>query len=227
MTPAPIDRELLDAFIPEFTEGLARLTAADGAPAAGRVLDGLRAMASAMGLTPLEPGLEAAAAAADPFDAPALRAAAGRLRQALNQLAEPAAPAPVTVLVVDDSPTMRRIIRGILAGDADFAVVAEAADGVEALAALREHDPALILLDLEMPVLDGFGFLRHWALSGRGPVVVVSSAVPPGSQQALALRRLGVAAVVGKPTGALSFDLADKRGAAVLAAARRAAGLAA
>jgi CheY-like chemotaxis protein len=233
MSVPPLDRELLDAFVPEFADGLDRLERADGTAAATRVLDGLRPMVAALGLTTLEPGMEAAAAAAEPFDAAALAEAAALLRRALDALSgaraappETSVPAarPIRTLVVDDSPTMRRLVRTILARDAGFEVVAETADGAEALARLRELSPDLILLDLEMPVLDGFGFLRHWALEGCGAVVVVSSAAPPGSDAARALRRLGVAGVVGKPSGALSFDLADRRGDAVLAAARRAAG---
>jgi CheY-like chemotaxis protein len=237
MNAPPFDRELLDAFVPEFADGLDRLDRAGGTAAAMRVLDGLRPMVSALGLTALEPGMDAAAAAAAPFDPAALRQATGMLRLALHALsgAPPATPSPmppapgpgmrpVRTLLVDDSPTMRWLVRGILARDARFEVVAEAGDGAEALAWLLDLAPDLILLDLEMPVLDGFGFLRHWALAGCGAVVVVSSAAPPGSEQARALRRLGVAAVVGKPSGALSFDLADRRGDAILAAARRAAG---
>ena len=74
------------------------------------------------------------------------------------------------------------------------------------------------------PVLDGIGMLRRWALEGRGAVVVVSSAARPAEAMAVEARRLGVAAIVGKPSGALSLDIAE-RGAALLLAARRAVGL--
>jgi len=230
MTAPPVDRELLEAFVPEFLAGLGRLDGTATPQLAGRVLDGLRAMASALGLDALAPGLEAATAATDPFDATALQAAALQLRQAMARLtgASPPAPeaeAPWRVLVVDDSPTMRSVVRGIIAADPAFVVAGEASNGAEALAALERLDPALILLDLEMPVLDGVGFLHRWELAGRGQVVVVSSAAPPGTLAARQLRRLGVAAIVGKPAGALSFDLAERRGSAILSAARGALGL--
>jgi CheY-like chemotaxis protein len=232
MTAPPADRELLEAFIPEFLAGLVRLDAAATPQAAGRVLDGLRAMAMALGLDALSPGLEAANAATEPFDQTGLQAAAGLLRQAMAALTEDAPPpgmpntdAPRRVLVVDDSPTMRRMVRGIIEADAAFTIAGEAQNGAEALTALERLDPALILLDLEMPVLDGVGFLHRWALAGRGKVVVVSSAAPPGTPAARQLRRLGVSGVVGKPAGALSFDLAARRGDAILAAARDALGL--
>lgn len=230
MTAPPVDRELLEAFVPEFLTGLERLEGTATPQMAGRVLDGLRAMASALGLDALAPGLEAATAATEPFDPAGLQAAAAQLRQAMARLTADVpmateAGAPWRVLVVDDSPTMRSVVRGIIAADPAFSVVGEAQNGAEALAALERLDPALILLDLEMPVLDGVGFLHRWSLAGRGQVVVVSSAAPPGTPAARQLRRLGVAAIVGKPAGALSFDLAARRGSAILAAARGALGL--
>lgn len=235
MTGQPLDRELLEAFVPEFAAGLARLEAADTSLAATRILDGLQAMAGALGLAALGEGLEAAATATEPFDGDALSAAVASLRRQVaaitGEAASPEAPpaepsaAVIRTLVVDDSPTMRRILAGVLARDPAFTVVGEAADGAEALNAMTLLLPDLIMLDLEMPVLDGFGFLRHWALAGHGAVVVVSSAAPPGSAAARMLRRLGASGIVGKPTGALSFDLAEKRGDAILAAARHAAGL--
>jgi CheY-like chemotaxis protein len=230
MSPPTIDHELLEAFVPEFVAGLARLDTAGTPQEAGRVLGSLRAMASALGLETLSPGLEEATAATEPFNPAALSTAAGTLRQALAALTAPtptqpaplAGPTPFRVLVVDDSPTMRRVVRGIIEADPAFSVAGEAQNGAEALAALESLAPDLILLDLEMPVLDGPGFLRRWMLAGRGKVVVVSSAAPPGSAEARALRRLGISGVVGKPAGALSFDLAERRGDAILAAAHRA-----
>jgi CheY-like chemotaxis protein len=238
MASDPLDRELLEAFVPEFEADLARLAAASDAAVAGRALDGLRSMAASLGLLDFAGGFEAAAAALDPFDAKALAAAAASLNTRLLGLGRegeappPGADAPpsaataaVRVLVVDDSPTMRRILREVLAEDPAFAVVGEAADGEQALARMRDLSPDLVLLDIEMPVLDGVGVMRRWTLEGSGAVVVVSSAAPPGSELARTLRRLGAAGVVGKPSGALSFDLAARRGAALLATARRAAAL--
>ncbi|TDG04297.1 response regulator, partial [Paracraurococcus ruber] len=159
----------------------------------------------------------AAAIAAAGADAPAAEAAPP---------AGPETPAAsrVRTLVVDDSGIMRRLLRDILASDPDFEVVGEAADGEMGLAAMHRLTPDLTLLDIEMPVLDGMGALRRWALEGSGAVVIVSSAARPGSPTALEARRLGAAAIVGKPSGALSLDIAE-RGALLLRAARRAAGL--
>jgi chemotaxis response regulator CheB len=153
----------------------------------------------------------------------AWRAAAPRLA-ALAEGREAAAPRRIRTLIVDDSAMMRRLLRAILAADPRFEVAGEAADGVEALAALSALAPDLTLLDLEMPRLDGMGVLAEWALTGPGAVLVVSSAAQPGSAAALEVLRRGAWGAVAKPSGALSPDLAARAGEAILAAARAAAG---
>jgi chemotaxis response regulator CheB len=85
--------------------------------------------------------------------------------------------------------------------------------------------PSLTLLDIEMPVLNGLGVLRRWALRGPGQVLVVSSSALSGGEVALEAMRLGAAGVVAKPSGALSLDMAQQRGADLLRAARIALGL--
>lgn len=222
-----IDPDLLGAFVPEYRQGAARLAEAAEPLAAGRLLANLRAMAAAVGAPALRAPLEAAEAAIDPFDPAALRDAAAAMAASLDTLTVPATFAPVRTLIVDDSPMMRRLLGDILAADPSFTVVGEAGDGAEALALCAGLAPNLILLDIEMPGMDGVAMLRRWTLEGAGAVVVVSSATPPGSALAREVRRLGAAAVVAKPSGALSGDLAERRGSAVAAAARRAAGLAA
>jgi chemotaxis response regulator CheB len=126
------------------------------------------------------------------------------------------------VLVVDDSAMMRRLVREALEEDGTFEVVGEAGDGHAALRLMREGRPDLTMLDIEMPGLDGFGVLRAWALTGPGAVVVVSSATRPGSAAAAEARRLGAAAILGKPSGAFSPDLRQRQGEAIRRAARRA-----
>jgi two-component system chemotaxis response regulator CheY len=73
-----------------------------------------------------------------------------------------------SVLVVDDSRVVRRLARGMLEGFG-FAV-REAADGAEALAACRAAMPDAVLLDWNMPVLDGIGFLKHLRADHPSPL---------------------------------------------------------
>ena len=63
---------------------------------------------------------------------------------------------PLRALIADDEPLARDILRGLLADEPDVDVRWEASDGEQAVAAVREHGPDLVFLDIEMPGLDGF-----------------------------------------------------------------------
>ena len=83
--------------------------------------------------------------------------------------------APIRVLVVDDSAYNRRTIADVVVGAADINVVGKAADGEEALLLATMLKPDVITLDLEMPRMDGFTFLRILMAKQPTPVIVVSS----------------------------------------------------
>ncbi len=116
------------------------------------------------------------------------------------------------IMIVDDAPMMRLIIHNLLRNDPHLCLVASASNGQEALHKLPEVEPDLILLDLDMPVMDGLEFLRHARLKSRARVVVLTSIAPKGSPKALEAQALGADAVISKPSGAVSYDLADKAG---------------
>ncbi len=82
---------------------------------------------------------------------------------------------PVRLLVVDDSAYNRRNIADVFAGQTDVEVVGKAADGEEALKLVTLLKPDVITLDLEMPRMDGFTFLRILMAKQPTPVIVVSS----------------------------------------------------
>ena len=65
------------------------------------------------------------------------------------------------VLVVDDSEIVRRSICQILKSQADIEIVCEAADGADAVCKVREHRPDVVLLDITMPVMNGFEAARR------------------------------------------------------------------
>jgi DNA-binding NarL/FixJ family response regulator len=67
----------------------------------------------------------------------------------------------IRLLLVDDHPVVRRGLRGYLELEPDFTVVGEAGDGEEALRAIEETRPDVVLLDLKMPGLDGQGVLER------------------------------------------------------------------
>jgi two-component system chemotaxis response regulator CheB len=116
------------------------------------------------------------------------------------------------VMIVDDAAMMRLIVQNMLYGDPNLMVAGTASNGREALDKLAEVEPDLILLDIEMPEMDGLEFLRHARLKSRAKVVVLTSVAPKGSPKAMQALALGADAVIAKPSGAVSYDLEEKRG---------------
>jgi DNA-binding NarL/FixJ family response regulator len=78
------------------------------------------------------------------------------------------------VLIVDDHPSFRASARRLLEAEG-FAVVGEAGDAAEALARAAELDPELILLDVQLPDLDGFEVARRLTAVPGAPAVVLTS----------------------------------------------------
>lgn len=117
------------------------------------------------------------------------------------------------VMIVDDAAMMRLYISSFLNALPDFKVAAQAANGREALDKLSEiPDLDLILLDIEMPVMDGLEFLRHAKLKTRAKICMLSSVTVQGSPHAAKARELGADGVVAKPSGTVSHDLEEKVG---------------
>ena len=125
------------------------------------------------------------------------------------------------ILIVDDSFVMRALLRGIISADPDLSVVGEATNGLEALQTIKELNPDLVLLDIEMPHMDGIECLKRLRLISNVPVIIVSSVAQTGSPQALETRKLGAAEVIAKPSGAMSLDLNAKKGHEIVTASRK------
>jgi DNA-binding NarL/FixJ family response regulator len=81
---------------------------------------------------------------------------------------------PNTVVIIDDHPSFRASARAILEAEG-FEVVGEAADGSSGIAAARTLAPDVILLDVQLPDMDGFAVCRELNLNGGPPAVVLVS----------------------------------------------------
>ena len=79
----------------------------------------------------------------------------------------------IRAIVVDDEPLAREVVREFLAADEEFEVVAECANGFDAVKAVSDRDPDVVFLDIQMPKLDGFEVL---SLLDRSPLVVFVTA---------------------------------------------------
>ncbi len=81
----------------------------------------------------------------------------------------------IRALIADDEPPARRKLRELLGREPDFEVVGEAADGVEAVAAIRRMSPDVVFLDIQMPRLDGFGVIAEVGTEAMPLVVFVTA----------------------------------------------------
>ncbi len=103
------------------------------------------------------------------------------------------------VLVVDDSRTMRRVIRAALERDPRIEVVGEAGDPYEAREAIKALSPDVLTLDVEMPGMDGISFLKKLMRLRPTPVVMVSTLTAQGADTAIQALMEGAVDCVSKP----------------------------
>ena len=110
-----------------------------------------------------------------------------------------------TILIVDDSAYTRQTVKKIIENDSTLEVVGIAADGVDAMAKTLRLRPDIITLDLEMPGMDGFSFLR-WLMHERPtPVIIVSSHAD--SRTVFRALEFGAVDFIAKPTRRASVEL--------------------
>ncbi len=103
------------------------------------------------------------------------------------------------VVVVDDSALMRALLKQIIEDDGDMLVVGMAPDPFVAREKIRELDPDVITLDIEMPKMDGISFLEKLMRLRPTPVVMVSTLTEAGAEATLAALELGAVDFISKP----------------------------
>jgi len=127
------------------------------------------------------------------------------------------------VLIVDDSAVVRTVLSRALSKESDIKVIGSAKDPYEARELIIAFRPNVIILDIEMPRMDGLTFLRKLQEHYPVPVIMCSGVAPANSAAALKAIELGAIDIVAKTGGGsrdirrLGVDLADKIRAAAVA----------
>ena len=117
-------------------------------------------------------------------------------------------PDPVSVLVVDDSALMRNLISRMVEATPGLVVADKAMNGVFALQKIPRCDPDIIVLDIEMPEMNGIEFLRERKRLGLDiPVIILSSVAKEGAQVTIEALTLGASDFITKPSGSVSSDI--------------------
>lgn len=104
----------------------------------------------------------------------------------------------ITVLIVDDSLVFRRFLRDIFEDCRDLVIVGEAQNGIEALDMILKTNPAVILLDLEMPLMDGMTALQHLMIHRPTPTIMFSSLSEEGTARAFDTMKNGAVDFISK-----------------------------
>ncbi|MCX9154734.1 chemotaxis response regulator protein-glutamate methylesterase [Niveibacterium sp. 24ML] len=129
----------------------------------------------------------------------------------------------IKVMVVDDSAVVRQVTSALLARDREIEVIGAASDPIFAMERMKRQWPDVIVLDVEMPRMDGITFLRKLMAERPTPVVICSSLTERGAETTLQALAAGAVSIITKPkAGVRSFleDASNDLIAAVKAAAR-------
>jgi len=105
----------------------------------------------------------------------------------------------ISVLVVDDSALIRKLLTDIINSQIDMQVVAVAPDPLVARELIKQHNPDVLTLDVEMPRMDGLDFLERLMRLRPMPVLMVSSLTDKGSEVTLKALELGAVDYIAKP----------------------------
>lgn len=129
----------------------------------------------------------------------------------------------IKVLVVDDSAVVRQVVTALLDEDPDIEVIAACADPILAIARMKVQWPDVIVLDVEMPRMDGITFLKKIMAERPTPVVICSTLALSGAKTSIEALAAGAVAIITKPTLGLKqflVDASDDLVTAVKAAAK-------
>lgn len=115
----------------------------------------------------------------------------------------------ITVLVVDDSALVRKLLSEILNADPDIGVIGTAIDPYQAREKIKKLKPDVLTLDVEIPGMDGVTFLRNLMRLHPMAVVMVSTLTEQGATVTLEALELGAVDFIAKSKLALSHTMSD------------------
>jgi two-component system chemotaxis response regulator CheB len=119
------------------------------------------------------------------------------------------APLRIKVMVVDDSAVVRQVVTEMLQEDPGIEVICAVADPILAIARMNVQWPDVIVLDVEMPRMDGITFLKKIMAERPTPVVICSTLAEAGAETSLAALAAGAVAIITKPKIGLKQFLVD------------------
>ncbi|MHB1697335.1 MAG: protein-glutamate methylesterase/protein-glutamine glutaminase [bacterium] len=114
---------------------------------------------------------------------------------------------PIRVLIVDDSPFMRRAINSLIEGENDINVVGMAKDGQDAIRQIQDIKPDIVTMDIEMPIMDGLSALKIIMEKFPVPVIMLSSLTEEGAKETLDALDLGAADYIPKNLSNVSLNI--------------------
>lgn len=115
----------------------------------------------------------------------------------------------INVMVVDDSAVVRKVLQDVLIRDPEIHVQGAAADPIFALNRMNKQWPDVIVLDIEMPRMDGITFLRKIMAEHPTPVVICSTLTEKGAETTMQALSAGAVSIVTKPKVGLKDFLQD------------------
>ena len=113
----------------------------------------------------------------------------------------------VKVLVIDDSSLIRQLLTEIISSADDLVVVATAEDPIDAREKIKQFNPDVLTLDIEMPKMDGITFLKNLMRLRPMPVVMISSLTKAGAPATLDALDIGAVDYIAKPKGGAWGDI--------------------
>ncbi len=111
------------------------------------------------------------------------------------------------LLVVDDSAFMRKLISDFFVGNPKVIVIGTARNGKDAIKKIRQLEPDVVTMDVEMPEMNGLDALKEIMMVCPVPVVMLSSTTRNGTDTTMLAMEYGAVDFIAKPSGAISLDL--------------------